>query len=70
MHCPLLAQHPIVDVMSCYHPKGRIEKNKLGREGRLLEAPMHTGVDESISLKPSRQVGAGDFRTVSSSNCC
>lgn len=70
MHCLPLARHPIGEAMSCFHPKGRVEKDKLGREVRLLEAPVHMGANESISLGPSRQVGAGGFRTVPSSNCC
>lgn len=58
------------DAMSCFHPKVKVEKEKSGREDRVSDSRMHTGGDESISLKPGRQVRGGGIPTVSCSNCC
>lgn len=52
---------PLREAVPCFHPQETAEKDKSGKEGRLLAAPMHVGVDESISLKPGGQARGGDL---------
>lgn len=52
---------PLREAVPCFHPQEKAEKDKSDKEGRLLAAPMHVGVDGSISLKPGGQVRGGDL---------
>lgn len=40
--------------MFCFYLKVKVEKEKLGREDRVLDFYMYIGGDESISLKLGR----------------
>lgn len=68
---PPQAHHLIVfslrGAVSCFHPKAKAEKENSGREERLLDAPLPTGIDAHISLKSGMGRVLG---TVSGSNCC